>query len=105
VQNTLGCVDWACACGHLSLGVSAVSSLAIAWCSATEDVAVATSIFEGFCGQYTGYLSTTGTFPQGPGTTAAIGASTTGIGPVSTGTATTTTGTALNTGKGSCIVY
>jgi hypothetical protein len=49
VQNTLGCVDWACACSHFSLGVSAVSSLASAWCSATQDVAVATSIFEGFC--------------------------------------------------------
>lgn len=29
------------------------SSLALAWCSATMDVAVATSIFSGFCGQYT----------------------------------------------------
>jgi hypothetical protein len=54
VQARLACVSWSCSCNHFEQGLFFTSSLALAWCSATQDVAVATSIFSGFCGQFQG---------------------------------------------------
>jgi len=65
VQARIGCLSWNCSCAHFVQGVFFASSLASVWCSATQDVAAATSIFSGFCEQYpgndAGEITTTGT--------------------------------------------
>ena len=74
MQARIGCLSWNCSCAHFAQGVFFASSLASVWCSATQDVAAATSIFSGFCEQYpgnnAGQTTTTGT--AGAGITAAI---------------------------------
>lgn len=53
VWGYLGCHDWNCVCGHFSEEFTMVSSAASSYCSGEQqDVASATSIFNGFCAQY-----------------------------------------------------
>ena len=47
----IGCGDWTCACGKFSGAMSAASSVAATGCTSQTDIASATSIVNGFCGQ------------------------------------------------------
>jgi hypothetical protein len=76
VYDQLGCPDVYCVCGHFSLGAPIVSSVASSHCSGnSQDIASATSIFNGFCAQ----LQVTVTGPQSPTATSANVASSTVI--------------------------
>ena len=62
----VGCADWTCACDQFSAAISAASSVAATACSTSQpDIASATSIVNGFCGQL---LAT----PTGPTTPASV---------------------------------
>ena len=55
VPDDIGCGDWPCACDHSSTAAADLLSRAISFCSSDEqDVAIATSIFDGFCSQLPG---------------------------------------------------
>lgn len=78
----VGCGDWTCACNQFPAAVSAASSVAASGCSTTQaDIASATSILNGFCGQL---LAT----PTGP------------TAPTSAPTPTTTAGSSSNVDSG-----
>ena len=48
----VGCLDWTCACSNqFSAAISAASSVAATGCTSQTDIASATSIVNGFCGQ------------------------------------------------------
>jgi hypothetical protein len=50
-----GCGDWQCMCEHGSIAEADILSAVINECSSNEpDIAVATSIFNGFCSQLPG---------------------------------------------------
>lgn len=68
VYNQIGCSDVYCVCEHFSLEAPIVSSAASSYCSGnSQDIASATSIFNGFCAQ----LQVTVTGPQSPTATSA----------------------------------
>jgi len=59
----VGCGDWKCACNQFAAAISAASSVAATGCSTSKaDIAAATSIVNGFCGQ----LLATPTGPTAP---------------------------------------
>ena len=48
----VGCTDWTCACDQFPAAISAASSVAATGCSTfLTDIASATSVVSGFCGQ------------------------------------------------------
>lgn len=76
----VGCGDWTCACNQFSAAISAASSVAATGCSTSQaDIASATSIVNGFCGQ----LLAKPTGPTAP--TSAPTASSTSTGDTSNG--------------------
>jgi len=72
----IDCSTWVCACDHFSAAMSEVSSVAASSCTNSQDVASATSVWNGFCAQ----LSATPTGPTAPTQTG------TTTSPVDTGT-------------------
>jgi hypothetical protein len=58
----IDCSTWVCACDHFSAAMSVVSSVAVSRCTDSQDVAEATSVWNGFCAQ----LSAIPTGPTGP---------------------------------------
>ena len=55
VVGDIGCGDWTCVCEQSSTAAADLVSRAIGFCSSDEqDVAAATSIFNGFCSQLPG---------------------------------------------------
>jgi len=80
VGYDIGCEDWTCICEQGSTAQDDVQSRAINFCSSDEqDIAAATSIFDGFCSQLpgvTGFQAVETTLTPGPGATGTVATAT-----------------------------